>query len=206
MATDRDATPRHDEKPPRELPTTPADPSPHAIDIESLLSEAESPAAEPSAAPADDAPAPLVGTDLDDVFGQLRGEAGRRAAVDAAEKAYRRALELQGAGEIDKCIEALQAASIAPKLRFVTASRLGRIFRDRGLMPQAIEWMELAAQAPAPSPAESHELLFDLADVLEATGEIARALAVCLELQADAGSYRDVDGRIERLAGAQGRG
>src|SRR5262249_37045561 len=34
----------------------------------------------------------------------------------------------------------------------------------------------------------------------------ARALAICLELQADAGSYADVDARVERLAKAQARG
>ena len=33
--------------------------------------------------------------------------------------------------------------------------------------------------------------------------EVARALAVCMELQSDAGSYRDVDGRIQRLSKVQ---
>jgi hypothetical protein len=49
-------------------------------------------------------------------------------------------------------------------------------------------------------------LLFELADGLEKAGEGARALAVLLELQADAGSYRDVDERIDRLAKVQARG
>jgi hypothetical protein len=49
-------------------------------------------------------------------------------------------------------------------------------------------------------------LLFELAEVLEAEGEIVRALAVCLELQADAGDYRDVATRVDRLAKVQARG
>jgi hypothetical protein len=35
---------------------------------------------------------------------------------------------------------------------------------------------------------------------------VARALAICLELQADAGEFKDVATRIERLAKVQTRG
>jgi hypothetical protein len=73
-------------------------------------------------------------------------------------------------------------------------------------MTQAVEWFEKAAQAPAPTQEESYLLLFDLADALERQGEIARALAICLELQAEAGEYEDVDQRIERLSKVQARG
>jgi hypothetical protein len=48
--------------------------------------------------------------------------------------------------------------------------------------------------------------LFDLAQALEAAGETARALAICMELQADAGNYRDVAARIDRLANVRARG
>ena len=57
-------------------------------------------------------------------------------------------------------------------------------------MPQALEWLERAAQAPAPTTDESHQLLYELAEALESVGEVARALAICLELQADAGEYK----------------
>jgi tetratricopeptide repeat protein len=100
----------------------------------------------------------------------------------------------------------LQAASRAPMLRFATASLLARIFRDRGVTSEAVQWYERAAQAPAPTPAEYHVLLFELAEALEAEGETLRALAVCLELQAEAGDYRDVADRVDRLAKVQARG
>jgi tetratricopeptide (TPR) repeat protein len=145
-------------------------------------------------------------TDIEDVFAQLRDEASRRSAMDRAEQDFRRGLALQAAGDIDGCIDALESASKAPRLRFATASRLGRLLRDRGLLLQAAEWYERAAQAPAPTPADYHELLFELAEVLEAEGEIVRALTVCLELQADAGDYRDVATRVDRLAKVQARG
>jgi hypothetical protein len=73
-------------------------------------------------------------------------------------------------------------------------------------MSEALHWCEHAAQAPAPTPNDYHALLFELAELLEAQGEIVRALAVCLELQADAGDYRDVAMRVDRLAKVRARG
>ena len=53
---------------------------------------------------------------------------------------------------------------------------------------------------------EAHQVLYELADALEAVGETARALAICIELQAEAGDYRDVAARIDRLSKVQTRG
>jgi tetratricopeptide (TPR) repeat protein len=152
------------------------------------------------------APPPVQGDDIERVFEQLRYEAARRSALDAAEQEFRRGLALKAAGDIDACVAALESASKAPRLRFATASLLGRIFRERGQSAKAAEWYERAAQAPAPTPDAYHQLLFELAEVLEAEGEIVRALAICLELQADAGDYRDVATRVDRLAKVQARG
>ena len=144
--------------------------------------------------------------DLDGVFGHLRDEASRRQGTDESEKEYKRALALRSAGDIEGCMEALEKASRAPKLRFVTATLLGKLHRERRAIPQAIDWFERAAQAPAPTPDAGYEVLYDLADGLEQVGETARALAILLELQADAGAYRDIDARIDRLTKVQTRG
>jgi hypothetical protein len=48
--------------------------------------------------------------------------------------------------------------------------------------------------------------MYDLADSLEQVGEPARALAILMELQADAGEYRDIEARIDRLTKVQTRG
>jgi tetratricopeptide (TPR) repeat protein len=181
------------------------------VDLSIVLNDLKRPAAdvpvptatqptEREAASSDAAP------DLEEVFEQLRGEATRKSMVTAAEGEYRRALALHEAGDIDACITALEEASRTPKLRFVTASMLGRIYKQKGSTVLAVEWLERAAQAPAPTPADYHELLFELAEGLEVSGEVTRALAVSLELQADAGSYRDIDERVDRLAKTQARG
>jgi tetratricopeptide (TPR) repeat protein len=119
---------------------------------------------------------------------------------------YQQGMALYGDGRIDEAVPLLEAASTAPGLRFAASSILARIFRDRGAVKQAIEWFERAAQAPAPTADEGHVLLFDLAEALESEGETSRALAICMELQADAGNYRDVAARIDRLAKARARG
>jgi len=145
-------------------------------------------------------------TELEGLLGQFRDEAARRSALAAAEEEYARGMAAHAAGRLDECVALLTTASRSPQLRFATASLLGRIHRQFGRTDRAIECFEQAAQAPPPSREEGYLLLYDLADVLESSGEDTRALAVWMELQADAGSYRDVSSRIERLAAMQTRG
>ena len=100
----------------------------------------------------------------------------------------------------DEAVAPLRAASEAIRFRFEAASLLGRVHQQRGETLEAIDWFERAAEAPAPTPDEGHALLYDLGTLVEESGDTSRALAVFLELQSDAGPYRDVAERVERLA------
>jgi tetratricopeptide (TPR) repeat protein len=180
----------------------------HEVDLTVVLEDMHQP--EPEAQPEPEpparepvAPAPV---ELEGVFAQMREDVSRRGAFDGAENDYRQGMSLYEAGRGGEALGPLQKASRAPKFRFVSAAVVARIFRDQGEIVQAVEWFERAAQAPAPNVEEGHALLFELADALEQQGETARALAVCMELQADAGNYRDVGARIERLASGRARG
>jgi tetratricopeptide (TPR) repeat protein len=144
--------------------------------------------------------------DLDGVFGNIRDKAEKRSGLDEAEKEYKRGLALRQAGDIDGCIQALEKASRAPKLRFGVSRLIARLHRDRNELPQMITWLERATQAPAPTEDDARQVMLDLADALEKAGEVARALAVCLELQADAGSFKDVAARVDRLSKVQAGG
>ncbi len=144
--------------------------------------------------------------DLDRVFANLRGDTGGSGPSEAAEQAYLRGLERRKAGDTDGCIALLQEAARSPRLRFVAAALVARLFKERGQTAQAIDWFERAGQAPAPTSDESYLLMYDLAETLEAANETARALAVCLELQAEAGDFKDVTARIDRLTKVQAGG
>jgi len=143
---------------------------------------------------------------LERVFESLRAKAASEGRGTDAEKAYAAGLENAASGHIAEAMDAFQAAARSPVMRFQASAELGRLYARHGELGRGVDWMERAAEAPAPSPDEGHALMYDLADTLERLGESARALAVLLELQADAGRYRDVPSRIERLSRVQTEG
>ena len=177
--------------------------SANAIDLDSILGELEDSPSAPL--PTAHAKTDSVEVDLSLMLEDVEPPPGARkgGALDTAEQAYRRGLELQKAGNMDGCVAELQEASRSPRVRFASAGLLGRIFRQRGQASQAIEWFERAMQAPAPSDEDLHQMMYDLAEALEASNETARALAVCLELKAEAGEFKDVAARIDRLTKVQ---
>jgi tetratricopeptide (TPR) repeat protein len=146
------------------------------------------------------------GRDLEGVFKDFRDEVSRETVADAAAQHYKLAIAYIDMGMMDDAVKALEVSARAPRLRFESASMLARLYLKRNAPAQAIEWFERAAEAPAPNPDAGRALLYELAETLESQGETARALAVFLELQTDAGEYRDVSARLERLTKVQMRG
>lgn len=150
-------------------------------------------------------PAQPPAADLEAVFASLR-EAAQRSPDEAADLALARGRALVETGQFEQGIEQFRTAMRAPSRRFVSASLLAMAYQTQGRMSDAIEWLGHAVDAPGVTPLERFDTLYRLADLLEATGEPASALAVCLELQADAGDFRDVTARIARLSRAQAGG
>jgi tetratricopeptide (TPR) repeat protein len=153
----------------------------------------------PPVPPAPAGPAP----DLEAVFEDMRSRVGRDQKVMAAAEQYERGLRCLDDGNVEDAIRDLRTAARAPQWRFKAASTLGRIYVDREDFQHAVEWFEHAAEAPAPTQEEGLAVLYDLAVALDRLGEGSRALAVLIELEANAGTYRDVRGRIERLTRVQ---
>jgi len=143
----------------------------------------------------DAAPAP-------EVFQGFHDDMRRQSFAAAAEQHYRMALAYEEVGMPAQAIEQLRVAVRSPRRRFEAAALLGRLSLANGRTREAIDWFERAAEAPAPSIDACRRLLYELADALEGAGEQARALAVFRELQAESGTYRDVERRIGRLLGA----
>ena len=138
---------------------------------------------------------------LDQAFARIRSDAEPDADFSAQHMTLARTyLEI---GMLDEAVASLQTAVRSPQQRFEAAAALGRVYERRGEQALAIEWFERAAEAPAPTPDDGRQLLYDLGVLLDSASETSRALAVFLELQADAGDYRDVPTRIDRLARVQ---
>jgi tetratricopeptide (TPR) repeat protein len=147
-------------------------------------------------------PMPVTGDggapSLEAVFGEMRARVAAEHEARATEQ-YERGMRHLDEGRLIEALDDLQASARTPALRFRAAGTLGRVLASRGDYKDACEWMERAAEAPPPSVDEGRSLLYELADALEHLGEHGRALAILLELQGDAGRYRDVAERIERL-------
>jgi len=168
-------------------------------DLNDLLSQIAGPAGVPAAPPA----APAHPGGLDGFFEDLREERGRDLEGVGAALAYDQASEHFNRGEIDAAAACLRTAARDPLFRFRAASMLARIARDEQRLGEAVEWLEHAAQAPAPTVEALHGLLYELADILESSREDARALAVLIELLAAAPGYRDVADRVASLSRRQ---
>jgi tetratricopeptide (TPR) repeat protein len=140
---------------------------------------------------------------LESVFSDVRSEVAKQAGAKEASEQLARARTYIDMGMQEEAIAALRTAARAPIHRFESASLLGRLFLARNDIPHAIEWLERAAEAPAPNEQEGRELLYDLGRTLDAVGETARALAVFIELHAEAGDYKDVAARVDRLSRVQ---
>jgi tetratricopeptide (TPR) repeat protein len=134
------------------------------------------------------------------VFGQAGGAPPSDPDADPAEEHMTLARTYIEMSMPDEAVGPLKEAFKAPRFRFEAAAALGRLHRDRSEPAPAIEWLERAASAPAPTREEGHAVLYELGVLIEESGDTSRALALFLELQADAGSYRDVAERVERLA------
>ena len=141
--------------------------------------------------------------DIEDIFAQMRAKSAREQQASAALQQYEQAVQFIEQGLDKEAIAALEASARVPMMRFKAAARLGRLLIDRGDLNEGVEWLERAAEAPAPSPDEGYDLLYELAGALEAQGESARALAILMELDAEAEGYRDVRTRIMYLSRAQ---
>jgi tetratricopeptide (TPR) repeat protein len=131
-----------------------------------------------------------------------QGPAGHVGAApgDHAARNFRVGQTYAAAAMLKEAADAFEKAARDPRYRFRSAQSLGRLYRKHGMLTEAVEWLDIASEAPAPKIDEHRSALYELADALETTGEHTRALAVLLDLVAEQSDYRDARARIERLS------
>lgn len=140
------------------------------------------------------------GETLADAFQQLRQQTTRGSGTDDGALHMALARAYLDMGRTDRALEPLTEAARSPRHRFEAASLIGGIYRQQGDAARAAEWLERALQVPASTVEQGRAVLYDLGTIVEAAGDVPRALAIFMELQAEAGDYRDVAERVARLA------
>jgi tetratricopeptide (TPR) repeat protein len=166
------------------------------------------PAPIPVPEPEPDSEPDAVSTDgggqLETVFSGMRGKALQDTSAlppgDHAARNFRVGQTYAAAAMLKEAADAFEKAARDPRYRFRSAQSLGRLYRKHGMLTEALEWLDIASEAPAPKVDEHRAALYELADALETTGEHTRALAVLLDLVAEQSDYRDARARIERLS------
>jgi tetratricopeptide (TPR) repeat protein len=177
-----------------------------SVDESDRRMEPASPADEETAAVA---PSPFdtgASSMLDKVFASLRGKASQDPTLppgDHAARNFRVGQTYAAANMVREASESFEQSARDPRYRFRSAQTLGRLYRKHGMLKEALEWLDIASEAPAPKVDEHRAALYELADALEASGETTRALAVLLDLVAEQDDYKDARARIERLSRVQ---
>lgn len=174
------------------------------------VQEAAIAAPDEEAAASADAPASVAGAEaastLDNIFSTQRGKAAQDASLppgDHAARNFRVGQTYAAANMLREASDAFEKAARDPRYRFRSAQALGRLYRKQGMVAEAVHWLDIASEAPAPKVDEHRAALYELADALEASGETTRALVVLLDLVAEQDDYKDARARIERLSRVQ---
>ena len=107
--------------------------------------------------------------DLNRAVDDFRSAVSSQDGSDDAAQHLKLAQTYLEMGMSEEAIGALETASRSPRQRFEAAAMLARLHRDQKDLPRAIEWLERAAEAPAPDAEAGRELLYDLGSALEAT-------------------------------------
>jgi tetratricopeptide (TPR) repeat protein len=198
-------------KAPAAVPAAPVAPVPVALEDEELIDLAIDDdvlgpvSAPPGPAPQQPAVRDTAGS-LDNLVGGMDEAEVSGSDVEVAAEQYGLALTYRELGMLDDAIQALEVAATSPRQRFEAAAQLAELHLERHEVDKALVWYERASEAPAPTAIAGRALLYDFAETLEKSGQHARALAVFVELEAEAGVYRDVAYRILRLSKLQGKG
>jgi tetratricopeptide (TPR) repeat protein len=185
--------------PPPTVPLVSAKPEAQEVDLNESIHDMRTGQTVDTPPPDKPASAGTSAPEMESVLQGMRDEAAQDASPETAEQHFKLAATYVDMGMQEEAMKALEVAARSPRHRFRAAAMLAKTYLDNGDMVHAIEWYERAVEAPSPSSMALHALLYELASVLEAHGEGARALAVLLELQSEAGDYRDVASKLEQL-------
>jgi tetratricopeptide (TPR) repeat protein len=100
-----------------------------------------------------------------------------------------------------EAVEELTQAAADKALAVACYSLISQGYRQRRNFEEASKWLEKGMAEAKPGTDQYYALVYELADVLEAADDRARAAALFREIRAWNPAYRNVSARLESLEG-----
>ncbi|HXI03470.1 MAG TPA: tetratricopeptide repeat protein [Candidatus Saccharimonadales bacterium] len=138
---------------------------------------------------------------LDEIVSAFKKGIEKQVGAEDFETHYNLGIAYKEMGLVDEAIAEFQFAAKSDSLLASCCSMLGMCFREKGMNPIAVKWYRRGLDSVAGSGQEEelNGLRYDLAEVLEAMGEIQQARDLLTEVYGVNSRYRDVADRMKAL-------
>jgi len=142
---------------------------------------------------------------LEEIFREFKRGVEQQLSPEDYETHYNLGIAYKEMGLTDEAIGEFQIAAKDPARAVECCSMLGLCFLEKGLSPLAIQWFQKGLESPTIRDEERWGIQYDLAGVLEQTGDAARAYDTYLAIYGQNTKYRDVAARVKALESPSGR-
>jgi tetratricopeptide (TPR) repeat protein len=148
--------------------------------------------------------APATEQSVDEVFDTFKEHVKAAVGAEDFRTHYDLGIAYKEMGLLDAALAEFHIASATPELYRESCSMLGLCHWERGEADEAIRWYRAAIEAPGGDEVPLAGLRYELADLLEASGDARGAYDLLSLVVAEQPGYRDVDSRIATLRGRLG--
>ncbi len=133
---------------------------------------------------------------LSTIVSEFRRDLREKGGPADAEARYQLGLAFMSQGLTAEAVEELTQAAEDKGLAVACCSLIGQAYRQKRNFDEAVKWLEKAMAEAKPGTDQYYALAYELAEVLEAADDRARAAALFREVRAWNPAYRDVASRL----------
>ncbi len=133
---------------------------------------------------------------LSSIVSDFRRELQEKGGPSDAEARYQLGLAFMSQGLTTEAVEELTQAATDKTLAVASYSLISQCYRQKRSFAEAAKWLEKGLAEAKPGTDQYYALAYELAEVLEAADERARAAALFREIHAWNPGYRNVSARI----------
>jgi len=144
--------------------------------------------------------------ELSGIVAEFRKDLRAKAVAADPETHYQLGLAFMGQGLTAEAVEELTEAAKDKKLAIDSYSLISECYRQKRNFDEAAKWLK-TAMAETPSGTEQYyALAYELAEIMEASDDREKAIALFREIRAWNPGFRNVSARLESLEKASAEG